>query len=50
MALVGIENLKRKVIVFVLPDIYRKAGDLVVGKVVWIKGVIKNNAMKKSAF
>ena len=48
MALVGIEDLKGQVMVVVLQDVYKKAGDLVVGKVVWIKGVIKNNANKKN--
>ena len=42
MALLSAEDLKKSMKIVVLPDLYKKIGELGSGNIVWIKGIIKN--------
>lgn len=48
MALIGIEDQMGQMMVVVLQDVYKKAAELIEGKVVWVKGVVKNSANAKN--
>ena len=51
MAVIGLEDLEGTVEVVVFPDAYKTAGDLVEGRVIWIRGKVninQNNRNRKS--
>lgn len=48
MALFALEDLTGKVRVAALPDIYKKAGELVEGQIVWINGELKISSNAKN--
>ena len=48
MALFALEDLEGKVRVAALPDIYKKAGELDEGRIVWINGELKISSKAKN--
>ncbi|MCG9131034.1 DNA polymerase III subunit alpha [Candidatus Poribacteria bacterium] len=48
MAVIGLEDLEGTVEVVVFPDAYKTAGDLVEGKVVWIRGKVNINQRSRN--
>ena len=48
MAVIGLEDLDGTVEVVIFPDAYKTAGDLVEGKVVWIRGKVNINQRSRN--
>ena len=51
MAVIGLEDLEGAIEVVIFPEAYKKAGDLVEGRVVWIRGKVsvnQNNRNRRS--
>ncbi len=48
MAVIGLEDLEGTVEVVVFPDAYKTAGDLVEGRVVWIRGKVNINQRNRN--
>lgn len=49
MAVIGFEDLEGSVEVVVFPDTYKTAGDLVEGRVVWIRGKVNQNSRNRKS-
>ena len=49
MAVIGFEDLEGAVEVVVFPDAYKTAGDLVEGRVVWIRGKVNQNSRNRKS-
>ena len=49
MAVIGFEDLEGSVEVVVFPEAYKTAGDLVEGRVVWIRGKVNQNSRNRKS-
>ena len=49
MAVIGLEDLEGSVEVVVFPEAYKTAGDLVEGRVVWIRGKVNQNSRNRKS-
>lgn len=49
MAVIGVEDLEGAVEVVVFPEAYKTAGDLVEGRVVWIRGKVNQNSRNRKS-